>query len=406
MIPRARHLFLFLLLIGCPAAAGAADGVDVVTVAKHGAIRGRIVRREADGTLVMAVRREWLARAAPDLAANTARDDRVGALAARDDVRRRIEAALRDLPADDRRRTFLEAESARIERLLADPAKDPAARATFTWVRLPARSVRREQAADPAAARIVQWAWSEGLDDAETRDVVRLARDLADRGIDPAAAPPTLADRLPPVPQDDREWAVRMALVADTIDEPVAFQGMGDLQVRLSGVADADRILPLLKEAVGGNLDDLLAVFGGARPAPPGPDQWLASARNQAEDEGRCRATRLRLDARAGRVEIESAFQVRLPDGRWETVWRDRAVADGTARRPVADERLAADPRVKGILDAVRGIGLVDEERIDRALAMGAATLEALATIDARYAEFRSVHARALDGPPLWWGPH
>ena len=76
------------------------------------------------------------------LAAEAARDARVGALAAREDVRRRIEATLAALPEDDKRRTFLEAEAARIERILAEPAKDPAARATFTWLRLPAKNVK------------------------------------------------------------------------------------------------------------------------------------------------------------------------------------------------------------------------------------------------------------------------
>lgn len=398
-----RLLVVALFMLGGSAVARAAEGVDVVTVAKQGDVRGRIVRREADGTLVMAVRREWLAGALPDLAADAARDDRLGALAARDELRRRIDAALRDLPAEDRRRTFLESERARIERLLANPARDPAARAEFTWVRIPARSIRREQPADPAAARVVQWAWSAGLDGPETRDERRLARELSAQGIDPRAAPPTLAERLPPVPEDDRAWATRLALVADVLDEPVAFQGMGDLQVPVAGLADAERVLPILEGALGGKLDDLLAVFGGGKPAPAAPDQWLASARTQAQAAGRCRATRLRLDAQAGRVDIESAFQVRFPDGTWETVWRDREVADGTAARPLADERLTADPRVKTVLDAVRAIGLVDQQRIDRALGMGAATLDALAAIDARFATFRSLHTRQLDGPPLWW---
>lgn len=398
-----RLLLVALCMLGGPAVAHAADGVDVVTVAKQGDVRGRIVRREADGTLVMAVRREWLAGALSDLAADAARDDRLGALAARDELRRRIDAALRDLPAADRRRTFLESERARIERLLADPARDPAARAEFTWVRIPARNIRREQPADPAAAGVVQWAWSAGLDGPETRDQRRLARELSAQGIDPQAAPPTLADRLPPVPEDDRAWAARLALVADALDEPVAFQGMGDIQVPVAGLADAERVLPILEGTLGGKLDDLLAVFGGGKPARAAPDQWLASARTQAQAAGRCRATRLRLDAQAGRVEIESAFQVRFPDGTWETVWRDREVADGTAARPLADERLTADPRVKTVLDAVRAIGLVEEQRIDRALGMGAATLDALAAIDARFATFRSLHTRQLDGPPLWW---
>lgn len=379
-----------------------ADGVDVVTIAKHGAIRGRIVRREADGTLTLVVRRAWLAEAAPALEREAARDDRVDALAAREDVRRRIEATLATLPEGDKRRTFLETESARIERLLADPAKDPAARAPFTWLRLPARSVKREQAADPAVRRIVGWAWAEGLDGAETRPAERLRRDLVALGIDPAAEPPALADRLPPLPQDDRTWQARLALLADALDGPVTFQGVGDLQVRRDQAADAATILPLLQETLGGSLESLLGGLGGARPAAD-PWRWVASARGQADAAGRFRATRLNLDPQARRVTIESVFQVRLSDGAWETVWFQRRDADGTRPRPQAGDRLRGDPRIATALDAIRAVGLVDERQIEGALATGAATLEALAATDGAFAEFRSLHARALDGPPLWW---
>ena len=401
MIHPARHLLLALLLIGGPAA-GAADGVDVVTVAKHGEIRGRVVRREADGTLTLVVRRAWLAEAAPALEREAARADRVNALAAREDVRRRIEATLATLPEGDKRRTFLETESARIERLLANPAKDPAARAPFTWLRLPARSVKREQAADPAPRRVVEWAWAEGLDGAETRQAERLRRDLVALGIDPTAEPPALTDRLPPLPQDDRTWEVRLALLADAIDGPVTFQGVGDLQVRRDQAADAATILPLLQQTLGGSLEGLLGGLGGARPAAD-PWRWVASARDQADAAGRFRATRLNLDPQAQRVMIESVFQVRLADGGWETVWFQRREADGTRPRPQAGDQLRADPRIKGALDAIRAIGLVDEHQIDGALATGAATLEALAATDGAFADFRSLHARALDGPPLWW---
>lgn len=393
---------LLLWCVAIVSTPAVADGVDVVTIAKHGAIRGRIVRREADGTLTLVVRRAWLAEAAPALEREAARDDRVNALAAREDVRRRIAATLATLAEGDKRRTFLETESARIERLLADPAKDPAARAPFTWLRLPAKSVKREQAANPAARRVVGWAWAEGLDGVETRSTEKLQRDLVALGIDPAAEPPALADRLPPLPQDDRTWQARLALLADALDGPVTFQGVGDLQVRRDQAADAAAILPLLQETLGGSLDSLLGGIGGARPAAD-PWRWVASARGQADTAGRFRATRLNLDPQARLVTIESVFQVRFADGAWETVWFQRRQADGTRPRPQAGDQLLADPRIATALDAIRAVGLVDERQIEGALATGAATLDALAATDGAFAEFRSLHARALDGPPLWW---
>lgn len=406
----------FLALVGVPAARG--DGVDVISVATHGEVRGRVVAREDDGTILMAVRRAWLADAIPALAEACARDDRLAALAARDDVRRRIDAALADLAEDDRRRSFLWRERERVERLLADPARDPAASAEFTWVSVPARAVRRERPAEAGAARVVEWAWHERLEGAETRKSAGLVRELADKGIDPRTPPPPLADRLPPRPQDDRQWDARLALVADALDEPVAFQGIGDLQLRLADGDEARRVIPLLEhllaggfdQLLAGGFDDLLGALGGDRPGtlrPPraaaATDRWLASARDQAGAEGRCRATRLRLDVDAGRVEIESAFQVRFRDGHWETVWNDREIADGTTPRPIADDRLAGDARVRAVVDPVRRLGVVDEATIDRALRMGAATLEALTALDGRFARFRSLHSRSLDGPLLTW---
>ncbi|MFM7520064.1 MAG: hypothetical protein ACKO9B_06295, partial [Planctomycetota bacterium] len=226
--------------------------------------------------------------------------------------------------------------------------------------------------------------------------------ELADLGIDCGAVPPPLVDRLPPLPQDDRTWHIRLALLADAVEGPVAFQGVGDVQVRRDRAADAAAILPILQETLGGSLENLLGGLGGARPAAD-PWRWVASARGQADAAGRFRATRLNLDPQARRVTIESVFQVRLSDGAWETVWFQRREADGTRPRPQAGDRLRADPRIATALDAIRAIGLVDERQIEGALATGAATLEALTATDGAFAEFRSLHARALDGPPLWW---
>ena len=262
----------------------------------------------------------------------------------------------------------------------------------------------------------------ERLADVEGRSAADLAKELKGRGIDPTAPPPALGDRLPPLPQDDREWAMRMALVEDALGDPVSFQGMGDTVVKAGEAGEGlAGILPQLLQFIGpqgGGIDGLGEMLrglgaGGLPGVPnlprgqqdngagPAGERWLAAARQQAADAGRFRATRVKLDGGAGRAEVETVFQARLPDGSWQTVWRDVEAADANTADEAAVERITADERISGLLQTIRGLGVVDEAAIMQSIRVGAATMKAQGTIDARFSDFRSRHIRRLDSPPL-----
>jgi hypothetical protein len=102
-----------------------------------------------------------------------------------------------------------------------------------------------------------------------------------------------------------------------------------------------------------------------------------------------------------GVVEVESAFEVRLEDGSWATVWRAGERIDATRPREALEERIAADPRVGQAINAIKVLGVVDDEAMTEAIRFGAATMEAQELIDRQFAAFRSDHTLQLDGPPL-----
>jgi hypothetical protein len=288
--------------------------------------------------------------------------------------------------------------------------------------------VKKVRPSGQAAQRIARWAWSERLEDVEERSAADLTKELKARGIDPSAPPPGLGERLPPLPQDDREWAARMALVEDALGESLAFQGFGDMVMKTGeaegGVAG---ILPQLGQMLGGGkgalgglgLDEILnglqggglpgvranppATPGGANPAGKPAERWLMSARTQAADAGHYRATRVNVDAGNGRADVESVFEVRMPDGSWEMIWREVRSADAAQANEAAVERITADERISGLLQTIRGIGLVDEASIMQAIRVGAATMEAQGAVDTAFNDFRSRHIQRLDGPPLRW---
>jgi hypothetical protein len=216
-----------------------------------------------------------------------------------------------------------------------------------------------------------------------------------------------------------------MALVGDALGDTVAFQGFGDTVVK-AGEAEGGLagILPQLGQLLGGGngglgLDEILdglksgglpgaeanpaATPGGANPAGKPAERWLMSARAQAADAGHYRATRVNVDAAKGRAEVESVFEARMPDGSWETIWREVRAADAAHANEAAVERITADERISGLLQTIRGIGLVDEASIMQAIRVGAATSTAQGEIDTAFNDFRSRHVQRLDGPPLRW---
>lgn len=422
---------------------------DLISVAGGGEIRGAVVKRFPDGSLDVAVQRDWLDAHAPEVAEVLGAEERRQTKAVMEALAKRLAAAIATLP-ESRTRTLglLRREADRVDDWLAAAEeagdRDAAARSAdeggadrpirpraarrgdsqFTLLRIAPKRVTKVRPSGQDAQRIARWAWSERLEDVEGRSAADLTKELKGRGIDPRSPPPGLGDRLPPLPQDDREWTARMALVEDALGDSVAFQGFGDTVVK-AGEAEGGLagILPQLGQLLGGGngglgLDDILdglkggGLPGGQAPAPATPganpagkpaERWLMSARAQAADAGHYRATRVNVDAAKGRAEVESVFEARMPDGSWETIWREVRAADAARANEAAVERITADERISGLLQTIRGIGLVDEASVMQAIRVGAATSTAQGEIDTAFNDFRSRHVQRLDGPPLRW---
>ena len=199
---------------------------DVVHLSGRGELRGAVLDRRPDGGVTIAVRRSWLRDHASAEVDRLVAEDRRLVAAARADVIRRIERLLDAEPEEGSRRGDL----LRRERDRLRDARDDDSE--FALVHLAPRQVRRVTPAVAADARLARWGWHEGLDDVEGFSARRLRPALVEAGVDPDGEPPNLADRLPPRPQDDREWHARLALVDQALGTPVTFQGVGSTVVR------------------------------------------------------------------------------------------------------------------------------------------------------------------------------
>lgn len=366
---------------------------------------------------MLAVERAWLRKANPALLATTETEEARTRTAALEQLRDRIKQELTKTPADSALATFLRVEQKRVAGLLADASAEPrdgAPRQTappqFVFVELPKRKIARITPASVAHKQVAGWGWYERLDKVESRDADDLARQLKHRHIDPTQPLPDLSDRLPLRLQDDREWSARMALVSHALGKPLEFQGTGDLLVRADHAKNADDLAPLIAKMFGGQLDslmkDLLNEGHANAPTPQSSSAWLEPAIREAEKEKAraFRATRVDLSLERHQATVNSAFVVQLANGKWETIWSDHAIEDGSQPRPAIEANITADPQAKSALSLLKSLGAGGDEQVASAIRMGAATMAAQQTVNNHFAAFETPFLHQLDGPPLSWG--
>jgi hypothetical protein len=380
--------------------------VDVVSLKSGTTLRGAIVRYDAGRSLTMAVAREWLRKASPDLFAKRTRAEVSDRRAALEQLRERLDKELAGVPDDSRLGAFLRSERKRAERLLNEAA--PSDERQFVWLDLTKKEIAKIKPASAANRRIAAWSWFERLANVETRDADDLAHELERRGIDPAELLPDLADRFPIRRQDDREWRARMALVVYALDKPLDFQGTGDVLVRVDRSAKAKDAGPLMVKLLGGQVDalfkDLLGESHSAA-AKAGPaDAWLKTAYREAESlKARgLRATRVDLNLGGRQASVSSVFAVHLNNGDWEVIWSDHETQDGTKERAAAEATIADDPQVKSALSNLQSLGVAADDHVRQAIRFGAATMAAQQAVDSRFFAFEGPLLQHLDGPPLW----
>lgn len=392
-----------------PRSAAARLGVDLVSIRGGARLRGAVVRRDADGALVMAVTRDWLKTAHPELLAAQEAQEATERKAALTVLRDRIQTWLEERKDQQRLAFFLKQELERVESELERFDEQPALPTQFVLLSIPAADVVRVLVQPAKRKQVALLAWRERLPDVETSSVEDLERALAERNVDVTADVVDLSDRLPPQPQDEREWAARQAICEYHYIEAIDFQGTGGLLVRSGqpqGRGDMAKLLPkLLQAPLAGGLGDLLEPSG----KPKGKEQPFEAATRAADQEGLrgVRVTRVKQNLAARRVWVETRFLARMPDGEWETAWVHTETMDASQPRPDLEKRIAADPQIRGALELMQSLGLAaGNEPIELAVRFGAAVMQAQQAADGRFFQFRDRCLRRLDAPPWQWPEH
>lgn len=390
-----------------PGKGGGLLAVDQVLLKNGKTLRGMIVHRQPDGTVVLAVARPWLQKTYRDLANTTLERNLAQQHVAWTQTRQRLQALLEMPPADDDLRRFYERELARIEQRLEQPRTDPP---EFLWLTYPAADIRQIIAAPRESAALAVIGWSEELPNVETLNVDALRQELTSRKIRLDGPVPDLSPLLPARPQSPREWSVRLAMLGYDRD-PVHLQGTGDLFLRVeqNQPVDLSKLLqPLLKGQLQSLLGDLLGEptnQGRSKSAAGTTNQdWWRPALPLADEAGTSavRVTRLVLDAEQQQTRVESVLLHRPTDKPWSAVWKGQAQQSARTAHADIEARLAEDPQLKSALKLAQQAGLASPELTQQALRMGAATQLALEQVNGDFALFRNRATARLDGPPLF----
>jgi hypothetical protein len=395
-----------------PRWSGSRLAVDVVKLKSGKTLRGTIARSDSDGSLTMAVSREWLRKADPKLLASVEAEEGRTRVAALEQLRDRIKGELERVSEESAVTTILRVERKRVESQLAEAARPE--QPQFVWLELTAKKVSKISSPSIDQKRIAGWSWYGRLANVEARDAEDLARELARRRIDPAQPVPDLSERLPLRLQNEREWSARIALIHYSLGKRLDFQGTGDLLVRADHAKNAADVAPLVAKLFGGQVDALLKDLlneGHSAPGPPAPaspkssNAWLEPAIREAErDRARAfRATRVDLGLERRQATVNSAFAVQLANGKWEVIWSDRDTEDGSQVRPALEAGIANDPQVRSALGLLKSLGANGDDQVRSAIRFGAATMAAQQAVNSRFSRFQEPFLQRLDGPPLWW---
>jgi hypothetical protein len=274
----------------------------------------------------------------------------------------------------------------------------------FIFVELAAGEVRRTYVQPADRRQVAMVAWQEQLENVSMRSAASLAGELKEKEVvDIAGQRVDLSFQLPPLPDDDRQWAVRVAIIEYLFGLHVSFQGSGSVLVRTdekAALPDAGQMMAkMLEQQLSRQLADL---FPRGRPAAEKP--WKQDVIQVADGEqvNAARVLLLKQDMRAQRVTVESHFLARMPGGRWETVALHRQVVVVGGAQPELQARVEADPQVQKVLAVFAGLGLdKNDPRIQLALRFGVATDIALQGVNKQFGEAQLPFGQQLERPPV-----
>lgn len=377
--------------------------VDVVWLKGGGELRGSILNLKDGQPSLMAVRREWLRKANPKRLEIEEQREREQSREIDEELLKRLDEWIAKRKEERNLRAVLKVERKHCDERL-NGEKKAAEPPEFVLVELNSDDSRRVLAQPPDRRKLATVAWELRLPDVETSVGTKLEPAVAGKIKDWRNHEPDLSERLPSLKQSEDEWAARVALWEYVHRQPCDFQGTDAFVVRSdSGVARPDvaaLIAPALESTLTSQLGDLLDP-GGSKPQAT-PNRWRPAAIQLTEkaDLTAFRATRVNLNPGGQRGSVASDFLIQLPDGRWETLWKDESAVDVTAVREEDVEQIRNDPQIKAVAVAVEGLA---GGQLDQALRFGAAVQAAQKQADGRFFSFRDRYMRRLTGPPLRW---
>ena len=101
---------------------------------------------------------------------------------------------------------------------------------------------------------------------------------------------------------------------------------------------------------------------------------------------------------------VDVLFLARMPNNKWEIVWKDTVKADASLERAATREQVAAAPRVKKVLEMLKAAGLAENNaQIQSALGFGAATMEAQDKANLAFAKYLQRFSKYVDTPTITW---
>jgi hypothetical protein len=177
-----------------------------------------------------------------------------------------------------------------------------------------------------------------------------------------------------------------------------------------SGMRDATSELgPIISQLLNSQMQSLLNDLTGKASSKLTDDSkplWLQAGIREAEkiDRDYLRATSVAASPTSGEVTVESSFAFRLPDDRWETIWTVKETQDANRQDRKTVERIEKDPQIESLKSAFAALGSGgNNEQIDQAIRVGAATMQAQQNIDSQFEKVRQRYMKRLDLPLLLW---
>ncbi len=384
--------------------------VDVVNLKSHKQIRGFVLSANVMEDVRVAVSREWLEKEDPDTFLKAQEAAKQEAVKARLQLRDRLnnliseQAQFKD-PAQVLKGAFVFFVRKELERIESEIENPPDEDGQFLVLKIKPTAVSVINVANDANRRIAIWSWHERLSDIELRKPSSLVTELKSKKIDPALIPPNLASRFYATDESEDQWRMRLAIVSQQLDQPIEFQGSGDVMIQLGNDKRPDTA-SLMGQMMQSQMNSLIQELSGntkkLTPNKLDDADWTKSAISEAEKiKARYfRATNVRMDRAQASATVESAFLAKLESGRWILVWHSSTDQSASQQREDTIKRIANDPQVKAIQTQFEALGIVGAG-LDQAIQMGAATLTAQRMVNDEFQQFVERHLKQLNSPPI-----